>query len=544
MISAAERDDLLAKAELLDALLSATQDGLVDWDLVRGKASYNARWGLMLGFDGDEFRQLSEDPELWRLLIHPDEKESTAQLLEDHLKDDWPFSTTLRLRHRTGGYRHILCRGVAHRDLQGRAVRMTIIFSNIDEQVRGEERQRALISALPDTLFRVRADGVIVGLKRGAERSGSPFLGLREGSTLRECISVHDVRSRLEKAIATHHVGGSFEPQTVQITSGTNAAIQHEVRVVHSGDDESVCIVRDITEQRELESRLLENQKLGAIGQLAAGVAHEINTPMQFIGDNLHFAKGAIDDLLSLTENLKAIAEDAATDPASVAASIVEAEDQADFDYARKTLPLVLERALNGVQRVSQIVRALKTFAHPGDGNSLVPTDLKSLIESTVIVASNEWKYVADIDLQFDDEMPPIPCLGGELNQVVLNLLVNASHAITAMVGQSGEKGRIVISTSRDSTHAEIRIADSGTGIPEHARTRVFEQFFTTKEVGKGTGQGLSLAYSCVVKRHHGSLHFETEVGETHGTTFVIRIPLEARTPAASQNPLNSPSQF
>ena len=265
---------------------------------------------------------------------------------------------------------------------------------------------------------------------------------------------------------------------------------------------------------------------------------------MQFIGDNLHFAKGAIDDLLSLTENLKAIAEDAATDPASVAASIVEAEDQADFDYARKTLPVVLERALNGVQRVSQIVRALKTFAHPGDGNSLVPTDLKSLIESTVIVASNEWKYVADIDLQFDDEMPPIPCLGGELNQVVLNLLVNASHAITAMVGQSGEKGRIVISTSRDSTHAEIRIADSGTGIPEHARARVFEQFFTTKEVGKGTGQGLSLAYSCVVKRHHGSLHFETEVGETHGTTFVIRIPLEARTPAASQNPLNSPSQF
>jgi signal transduction histidine kinase len=141
-----------------------------------------------------------------------------------------------------------------------------------------------------------------------------------------------------------------------------------------------------------------------------------------------------------------------------------------------------------------------------------------------VVVATNEWKYVADVELDLDASLPQVPCIGGELNQVILNLIVNASHAIADVVGTSGKKGKISIGASCDDFHAVIRVRDTGTGIPEHARARVFEPFFTTKEVGKGTGQGLAMAYNCVVKRHRGSIDFETELGA--GTTFVIKLPL------------------
>jgi signal transduction histidine kinase len=410
---------------------------------------------------------------------------------------------------------------------------MVIIFSDIDERIRDEGRQRALVSALPDTLFRVRADGTISGVKRGREREGSPFATLREGLTLNDSFSDGRVLARLQAALMADV---ALEPQgakAVQIVTVTpsGSAIHHEVRVVRSGDDESVCIVRDVTEQRELEERLLETQKLGAIGQLAAGVAHEINTPMQFIGDNLHFARGAVDELLALFARFQVAANDAENAPLGRATleGLTQAMVDADFEYAREALPQALERSLTGVERVTNIVRAMKSFSHPG-GDKMAPTDLRGLVESTVMVATNEWKYVADVDLKLDPDLPHVNCIAGEVNQVILNLIVNASHAIADVVGSTGEKGRITISATSSETHAEIRIADSGTGIPVEARAKVFEPFFTTKEVGKGTGQGLSLAYNCIVKRHRGTISFETELGL--GTTFIIRLPLLA--PAGS----------
>jgi signal transduction histidine kinase len=207
---------------------------------------------------------------------------------------------------------------------------------------------------------------------------------------------------------------------------------------------------------------------------------------------------------------------------------------------ARSTGDLVLERerlqrlvtsAPNSLLYETAALRLsesfFESFAHP-DTDCLTPTDLKGLIESTVMVATNEWKYVADVDLDLDHDLPPVPCIGSELNQVVLNLIVNASHAIADVVGSSGNKGKISISAASDETHAVIRIADTGTGIPEHARAKVFEPFFTTKEIGRGTGQGLAMAYNCVVKRHRGTIRFETKLGV--GTTFEIRLPLSADT--------------
>jgi PAS domain S-box-containing protein len=530
--------DLKAKADLLELLLSATQDGIVDWDLLRGRADYNPRWRHLLGFDDDGATPQEQTPELWQQLVHPDDRTATQKLLSDHLDQGWPFSTTVRMLHRSGGYRHIMCRGTALRDDDDRAIRMLIIFSDIDERIREEGRQRALVSALPDTLFQVRGDGTISGIKRGQEREGSPFASLRDGRTLADCVGDARALARLQSALSEDVSGEPHSAKTLRITTnaGGDNPIHHEVRIVRAGDDESVCIVRDVTEQRELEERLLETQKLGAIGQLAAGVAHEINTPMQFIGDNLHYARGSVADLVALLDRYKAAtaqATEVGLSPDKLE-ELANAEAEADFDYSREALPNALERSLTGVERVTNIVRAMKSFAHPG-GDQLAPTDLKGLIESTVMVATNEWKYVADVDLDLDPALPPVPCVAGEFNQVVLNLIVNASHAIADVVGESGEKGRISIKASSDETHAEIRIADTGTGIPEHARPKVFEPFFTTKEVGKGTGQGLSIAYNCVVKRHRGAISFETELGT--GTTFIVRLPLVAATGARSGAP-------
>ena len=524
-----EMQELTAKAELLELLLSATQDGIVDWNLVTNQAEYNPRWLLLLGFDDREPSTREHSPELWQELTHPDDRAHTQQALRDHIEQRWPFTTSIRMRHRSAGYRHILCRGMAHRDAEDRPVRMVIIFSDIDEKIRGEGLQRALVSALPDTLFRVKADGTITGIKRGREREGSPFAGLREGLTLNDSFADPRIASKLRSALAVDPLLDDHSARTIRVSTVTQdeQTIHHEIRLVRSDEDETVCIVRDVTEQRDLEARLLETQKLGAIGQLAAGVAHEINTPMQFIGDNLHFARSAVADLSGLLHLFREAAR-AAEHTALGSERLQEltnAELDADFEYSSEALPTALERSLQGVERVTKIVRAMKAFAHPG-GDQLAPTDLRALIESTVIVATNEWKYVSEVKLELDDSLPPVPCIAGELNQVILNLIVNAAHAIADVVADSGQKGTITITTCHDATHAEIRVADTGTGIPESARAKVFEPFFTTKEVGKGTGQGLALAHNCIVKRHRGTISFDTELGA--GTTFILRLPLVA----------------
>jgi two-component system, NtrC family, sensor kinase len=376
----ADLSGLTAKAELLELLLSATPDGIIDWDLLSNRVDYNPRFRHMLGYDDDELAPQSATAECWQDLIHPEDRAATQKLLGEHLEQGWPFTTTMRMRHGSGGYRHIMCRGSAQRDVHERPVRMLIILSDIDDRIRDEIRQRALVSAVPDTLFRVQSNGRISGVKRGLERDGSPFVSLKEGLTLADCIGDAGALARLKAALLADLGGAPQSALTVQITTSTAEAspLHHEVRIVRSGDDESVCIVRDVTEQRELQGRLLETEKLGAIGQLAAGVAHEINTPMQFIGDNLHYARGALGDLVGLLERYKAAvqAAESALGPDQLQ-ELAQAEDDADFAYSRNALPTALERSLSGVQRVTNIVRAMKSFAHPG-GDQLEPTDLKS----------------------------------------------------------------------------------------------------------------------------------------------------------------------
>jgi len=285
-------------------------------------------------------------------------------------------------------------------------------------------------------------------------------------------------------------------------------------------------LMLDITELRRLGRELAAAQKLESVGRLASGVAHEINTPVQFVSDNVRFVRTSMTDVAAVIRayrDLKSAAK-SASDVAGAVLLAEDAEKAADLDYILESAPQALDSSIEGLGRIATIVRSMKEFAHPDQAQKTLG-DLNQAIRSTLVIAHNEYKYVAQLCTQFAD-LPPIPCYLGEINQVVLNLLVNASHAISDVVKDTGKFGKLDVRTRLDGDWVEISIGDTGTGIPEAARNKIFDPFFTTKEVGKGTGQGLAIAHSVIVKKHGGTLRFETECGK--GTTFIIRLPIDA----------------
>ncbi|NGO38143.1 PAS domain S-box protein [Limisphaera ngatamarikiensis] len=295
-----------------------------------------------------------------------------------------------------------------------------------------------------------------------------------------------------------------------------------------------VALKEDITELRNareernrMEIQLRQAQKMEAIGQLAAGIAHEINTPMQYVGDNTRFVQDAFQQMSGLLQTIRSLLS--SSDPARACEQLIEEllrrAREADLEYLLEEVPRAIDQTLQGVERVTKIVRAMKEFAHPGSAQK-TPTDINHAIETTVTVSRNEWKYVADMELDLDPNLPPVPCLPGEFNQAMLNLIVNAAHAIADRLGHHPTtKGRITIQTRRQGAWVEIRVSDTGCGIPEAIRDRIFEPFFTTKPVGRGSGQGLTIVRNVIVDKHGGTIDFETEVGR--GTTFILRLPLQ-----------------
>ncbi len=286
-------------------------------------------------------------------------------------------------------------------------------------------------------------------------------------------------------------------------------------------------VIRDLSETRRLEIELRHAQKLESVGQLAAGVAHEINTPMQFIGDNLRFLAESFDGLLRLLGAHRDLAQEA-RQGAIEECRLDELDEQwerEDVSYLEEEVPRALAQTLDGVERVATIVRAMKEFAHPDAVDEKMPADLNRALSSTLTVARNELKYVADVETEFG-EIPSVVCNVGDLNQVFLNLLVNAAHAIADAVGDSGGRGVIRVRTAPDGEDGVVvSISDTGPGIPEEIRARIFDPFFTTKEVGRGTGQGLAIARNIVLDKHGGKLRFESAVGQ--GTTFFVHLPID-----------------
>jgi len=285
-------------------------------------------------------------------------------------------------------------------------------------------------------------------------------------------------------------------------------------------------ISTDITERKQLERQLAQAQTLESIGQLAAGIAHEINTPIQYVGDNIRFLRDSFARLEQLFAGYdRLLASLRSESPSTPFLADLEALAKTTrVSYLRTEIPKSIEDSLDGAGRVAEIVRAIKDFSHPGPLEKIA-LDVNRAIESTALVSRNEWKYVADLRTDLDPSLPPVFCVAGEFNQVILNLIVNAAHAIADVVASKpGTKGTITVSTCRDGEWAEIRVCDTGTGIPEQVRSSIFNPFFTTKGVGKGTGQGLAIAHTVIVQKHGGTITFDTEMGA--GTTFKIRLPI------------------
>ena len=300
---------------------------------------------------------------------------------------------------------------------------------------------------------------------------------------------------------------------------GRTVTVRHEGAVVHDEQGRPLYLqghIQDISERRQLEDQLRIAQKLESVGQLAAGVAHEINTPIQYVGDSVRFVQGSSAALVGLVD-----AYDAAADP-ELRARMAFAREAADVEYLRERLPTAMDRMVEGISRVSEIVRAMRTFAHPGNGERMA-VDLNEGLRDTLVVARSQYSQIADVETGFGD-VPAVIGDGSELNQVFLNLIVNAAHAIAEANVGSAQRGVIRVSTHAAGEHAFVAISDTGTGIAAELRERIFDPFFTTKAVGEGTGQGLAIAHSIVAERHGGTITVDSEPGA--GTTFTIRLPL------------------
>jgi signal transduction histidine kinase len=307
----------------------------------------------------------------------------------------------------------------------------------------------------------------------------------------------------------------------------TNVSIEQRVvdRTIqlHKGQER---LKQEIADRHRLEGQLVHAQKMESIGQLAAGIAHEINTPTQYVGDNTRFVRDSIDDLLLLVDQYGALLDAArlGVDAHGLIGAIDATIEKIDLEFVKAEIPRAIEQTLDGIDRVAEIVRAMKDFSHPGSGVKL-PTDLNKAIESTITVCKNRWKYVSNLTTDYGPGLPAVPCLVGEFNQVILNIVVNAADAIGEIVGDSGASmGDIFVSTRLDGEHVEIRIRDTGGGVPEAIQKRIFDPFFTTKAVGKGTGQGLAISHDVIATKHGGTITLEVEPGV--GTTFIIRMPI------------------
>jgi len=288
-----------------------------------------------------------------------------------------------------------------------------------------------------------------------------------------------------------------------------------------------VVSLRDVTDISAMQRRLTQAEKLESVGRLAAGIAHEINTPTQYVVTNLEFLAEAYYDLAGVMGHIENLigTPDQPGEIAPLLGELRESFDVADWEFLAKEIPGALEQSREGLCRIQSIVGAMKRFTHPA-GEFAEKCDLNAAIETTVTVTRNEWKYLAEIVLDLDRELPDVPCFIDQFNQVILIMIMNSVHAIEARPEQSDDgKGLITISTRAAENVVEIQLTDNGIGMNGEIQKKIFDPFFTTKAVNKGTGQGLAIANDIIVTQHKGTIEVLSEPGK--GSTFVIRLPRE-----------------
>ena len=322
---------------------------------------------------------------------------------------------------------------------------------------------------------------------------------------------------------------GVGKPVTVEARRSDGTSFPAKMTLTTAPTDGGILVVailHDLSEERALQMELDQARKLESIGSLAAGVAHEINTPTQYVTDNVQFLEESCGSLIELAQKVLICMETQQGSENQVFAELQQELEDADLEFLVEEVPSAFQQSLQGLGSIAKIVRAMKEFSHPGSKDK-APADLAHIIENTATVGRNEWKYCAELELDLDPALPLVPCVTGDLGQVLLNLIVNAAHAIDRRREEQGhtDKGTITIRATLDDPWVELRVEDTGCGMTTEVSERIFDPFFTTKEVGKGTGQGLAIARTIIVERHGGTLTVESEVGL--GTAFIIRLPLD-----------------
>lgn len=382
-----------------------------------------------------------------------------------------------------------------------------------------------------ESIIAAMSNALVVTDARGQIETANPAAATLLGTDAATLIGTTAARWMGSSAVAalrrTLAEGGSATLETELTTAdGRVVPVLITVALIPSGDGgppRSVAIAHDLSERKALEVELFAARKFEALGQLSAGVAHELNTPVQFITDNLRFLKERCQELADLIGLMRpAFSEE----PVPVDGTEVRARiEEVDLDYVLEEIPTAIDQSLDGAGRVAGIVRSMKEFSR-ASGHTPVPTDVNRVIQNALVVSRSEYKYVADVELELDESLPALPLLADQIGQVVVNLVTNAAHAVEERFAGTDSRGLIRVCSRLVDDAVEISIADNGKGIPERVRDRIFDPFFTTKAVGKGTGQGLPICRTIVVQRHGGQLSFETEIDS--GTRFIVTLPRRA----------------
>jgi PAS domain S-box-containing protein len=503
-------------------------DSIYEWDLHTDAVAVLGGNRIQPETDGWTLPKGKE----FRALLHPADREPIEAAIRRHLDEGLPYSQEYRIVAPNGEIRYYSDTGSALRDDHGQPYKWIGVCKDITERKRVERANAELakiVECADTAIISKDLNGNVLTWNRGAESMYGYPAGEMIGRNITSLLppdrasEEHSLIERLLRGETIEH----FE--TVRVTkSGKPIDVLLTVSPIrdHAGKLIGAAHVAwDVTQIKQLQAQLAQAQKLESVGQLAAGIAHEINTPIQYIGDNGKFLEDAFRDLIRFADTHVRPALDL---PDSVKAMLPAGNgdlvEEGLLEYLRLEIPRAITQLLEGVDHVARIVRAMKEFSHPGPIEK-TPVDINRAIESTILVSRSEWKYVTEVTTDFDPELPPVRCVPGEFNQVILNLIVNSAHAIADVVSDSGNKGTIHISTRHNGAMAEIRVSDTGGGIPETIRSRIFDPFFTTKPVGKGTGQGLAIAHAVIVQKHQGALKVESEPGR--GTTFIIELPLE-----------------
>lgn len=523
-------EKLLAETAFLEAQTNSTLDGILVVDSNNRVLLRNRRFAEIMQVPAELSHTDDDQAMLKHVLtqvVNPQEFFRKVKYLYDHILE----TSGDEIKFKNGTVIDRYSSPVI--DKYGKYYGRIWTFRDITERKRSEEEVRRLSLAVeqsPVSVVITELNGEIVYVNRKFAECTGYASDEVIGKNPRILKSGHTKPEEYKKMWDAIRAGGEWRGEFQNRRK--NGEPYWEYAVIRPIKDETgrathfLALKEDITERRKMQVQLQQAQRLEAIGQLASGIAHEINTPTQYIGDNVCFLTEAFQDLRELIKDYdrRLLALKAVT----VTPETGSAVKQIDANYLLEEIPKALAQTKEGVARVSKLVGAMKDFSHPGTKEK-TPCDLNRAIQSTITVSRNEWKYVSELEAELDPSLPPVACIPSEFNQVILNIIVNAAHAIGDVVNRdSGPKGRILVSTLNCGDWAEIRIQDTGSGIPKNVRERIFEPFFTTKEVGKGTGQGLAIARSIIVDKHQGTIHFETEEG--HGTTFIIRLPRDGRT--------------